>query len=164
MAIEGQKNRSKRNSSMYAGNFIAWSRTQDIVLTGAKCIPTFFYFSGHGSPVVGTDKTTIDDGLLVPYAATLDNLDDRTAISLAYLKSELGKIKNKSVVILIDACFSGSGKSVSGMKLIKPQVNQKLLSSNKLFISAAAADRPAEEYVPGQQGAFTYFFSESFDG
>ena len=124
----------------------------------------FFYFSGHGSPVLGSDKTTIKDGLLVPYEATLDNLDDRTAISLAYLKNELGRLSNKEVVCLIDACFSGSGKSVSGMKLIKPRVNKKLLTSNKLFISAAAADRPAEEYAPGQQGAFTYFFLKALMG
>ena len=124
----------------------------------------FFYFSGHGSPVLGSDRTTIKDGLLVPYEATLDNLDDRTAISLAYLKDKLGKLKNKEVVCMIDACFSGSGKSVSGMKLIKPRVNKALLASNKLFISAAAADRPAEEYAPGQQGAFTYFFLKALMG
>lgn len=123
-----------------------------------------FYFSGHGSPVLGADKATIKDGLLVPFEATLDNLDDRTAISLAYLKEELGKLPNKEVVCLIDACFSGSGKSVSGMKLIKPRVNRALLASNKLFISAAAADRPAEEYAPGQQGAFTYFFLKGLMG
>lgn len=124
----------------------------------------FFYFSGHGSPVMGRDKTTISDGLLVPYEATLDNLDDRTAISLSYLRQGLRKLPNKEVVCLIDACFSGSGKSVSGMKLIKPRVNKKLLASNKLFISAAAADRPAEEYAPGQQGAFTYFFLKGLLG
>jgi|GEM_PF-2433287 len=124
----------------------------------------FFYFSGHGSPVVGSDRTTIKDGLLVPYEATLDNLDDRTAISLAWLKKELGGLPNEKVVCLIDACFSGSGKSVSGMKLIKPRVNKGLLASNKLFISAAAADRPAEEYIPGQQGAFTYFFLKGLMG
>ena len=107
------------------------------------------------SAVMGPDKTTINDGLLVPYEASMDTLNDRTAISLAYLKNELGGLKNKEVVCLIDACFSGSGKSVSGMKLIKPRVNAALLASGKLFISAAAADRPAEEYAPGQQGAFT---------
>jgi len=124
----------------------------------------FFYFSGHGSPVVGRDRTTISDGLLVPYEATIDNLNDRTAISLAYLREELGKLPNKEVVCLIDACFSGSGKSVSGMRLIKPRVNANLLASKKLFISAAAADRPAEEYGPGRQGAFTYFFLKGLMG
>ncbi len=128
---------------------------------GAK---VFFYFSGHGSPVLGHDKKSIKDGLLVPYEASLDNLNDRTAVSLAYLKKELGNLPNRDVVCVIDACFSGSGKSVSGMKLIKPEVDVNLLSSNKLFISASAADRPAEEYTPGQQGAFTYFFLKGLMG
>jgi len=123
-----------------------------------------FYFSGHGSPVLGDDKNTVKDGLLVPYEANLDNLNDRTAVPLSYLRKELGSLKNPQVVCMIDACFSGSGKSVSGMKLIKPRVNTNLLASEKLFISAAAADRPAEEYGPGQQGAFTYFFLKGLMG
>ena len=138
-----------------------WLERRARLNPGAK---VFFYFSGHGSPVLGSDKTTIEDGLLVPYEATLYSLDDHTAISLTYLKNKLGKLKNKEVVCLIDACFSGSGKSVSGMKLVTPRVNKALLASNKLFISAAAADRPAEEYAPGQQGAFTYFFLKALMG
>jgi tetratricopeptide (TPR) repeat protein len=123
-----------------------------------------FYFSGHGSPVLEDDRNTVKDGLLVPYEANLDNLNDRTAVPLSYLRKELGKLKNPQVVCMIDACFSGSGKSVSGMKLIKPKVNTDLLASEKLFISAAAADRPAEEYTPGQQGAFSYFFLKGLMG
>jgi tetratricopeptide (TPR) repeat protein len=123
-----------------------------------------FYFSGHGSPVLGEDRNTVKDGLLVPYEANLDNLNDRTAVPLSYLRKELGTLKNPQVVCMIDACFSGSGKSVSGMRLIKPRVNTDLLASDKLFISASAADRPAEEYTPGQQGAFTYFFLKGLMG
>ncbi len=123
-----------------------------------------FYFSGHGSPVLGADNQTIKDGLLIPYEANLDNLSDRTAISLAYLKGEFARVKNDNMVTIIDACFPGSGKSASGLKLIKPKVNQNMLSSRKLFISAAAADRPAEEYSPGRQGAFSYFFLDALMG
>ena len=122
----------------------------------------FFYFSGHGSPVA--EGQNIKDGLLVPYEATLDGLNDRTAIPLSYLRKKFSALKNKNVVCLLDACFSGTGKSVTGMKLIRPKINRSLLSCNKLFISAAAADRPAEEYAPGRQGAFTYFFLKAMLG
>jgi tetratricopeptide (TPR) repeat protein len=122
----------------------------------------FFYFSGHGSPVV--QGKNIKDGLLVPYEATLDGLNSRTAIPLSYLRREFGSLKNKNVVCLLDACFSGTGKSVTNMKLIRPKINRSLLSCNKLFISAAAADRPAKEYAPGRQGAFTYFFLKAMLG
>ncbi len=137
------------------------------LLTKAKLNPAatvVFYFSGHGSPVLGDDGNTVKDGLLVPFEANLDNLNDRTGVPLSYLRKELGKLKNPQVVCMIDACFSGSGKSVSGLKLVKPKVNKDLLASEKLFISASAADRPAEEYSPGQQGAFTYFFLKGLMG
>lgn len=124
----------------------------------------FFYFSGHGSPLLGEDGASLQDGLLVPYETNLDALNDRTAVSLSFLRSELGKLKNKDVVCVIDACFSGSGKSVSRLKAIKPKMKRDLLASEKLFISAAAADRPAEEYAPGEQGAFTYFFLKALMG
>ncbi|GAB6160996.1 hypothetical protein JCM12298_01550 [Desulfothermus naphthae] len=122
----------------------------------------FFYFSGHGSPVVKGQN--IKDGLLVPYEATLDGLNERTAIPLSYLRKKFSALKNKNVVCVLDACFSGTGKSVSGIKLIRPKINRSLLACNKLFISAAAADRPAKEYTPGRQGAFTYFFLKAMLG
>ncbi len=122
----------------------------------------FFYFSGHGSPVVEGNR--IKDGLLVPYEAQVDALNERTAIPLSYIKERFSSLKNRYVVAVLDACFSGTGKSVSGMKLIRPKMDVKLLASNKLFISAASADKPAKEYKPGRQGAFTYFFIKALLG
>lgn len=94
----------------------------------------------------------------------MDGLNDRTAVPLSYLQEQLSSLKNKEVVAMLDACFSGTGKSISPMKLITPKVNVSLLSSNKLFISAAAANRPAREYAPGRDGAFTYFFLKALIG
>jgi len=122
----------------------------------------FFYFSGHGSPVL--QGQNIMDGLLVPYEASLDGLSDRTAISLNYLREKFGQLKNKNLVCVLDACFTGTGKSVCGKKLIRPRINESLLASNKLFICASAANRAAEEYAPGQQGAFSYFFLKALLG
>ncbi|MFH1885418.1 MAG: caspase family protein [Pseudomonadota bacterium] len=124
----------------------------------------FFYFSGHGSPVLGQDGTTIEEGLLLPYEASLDNLTDRTALSLSYLREQFAGLDNEYALAVIDACFSGSGKSASNYKLIKPVVNPGLMQSDKLFLSAAAADRTAGEYDPGQQGAYSYFFLKALMG
>ncbi|WP_027177508.1 caspase family protein [Maridesulfovibrio bastinii] len=142
-------------------NNIAWLERKARLNPDAKIV---FYFSGHGSPVLGEDKTTIRDGLLIPYEANLDGLSDRTAISMAELDSRFSKIKNNQMITIIDACFSGSGKSASGMKLIKPRVKKNLVSKSKQFITASAADRPAEEYAPGRQGAFSYFFLKALMG
>ncbi|ACS78236.1 caspase family protein [Maridesulfovibrio salexigens] len=142
-------------------NSLDWLERKARLNPGAKII---FYFSGHGSPLLAADKTTIKDGLLIPYEAHLDSLNTRTAISLAELDKRFSAIKNKNILTIIDACFSGSGKSASGMKLIKPQVKKELLSGKKQFITASAADRPAEEYAPGRQGAFSYFFLQGMMG
>ena len=126
----------------------------------------FFYFSGHGSPVI-SNNNNIKDGLLVPYDASLEALnsnDNNVGISLSFLQKEFGKLKNKNIICVIDACFSGTGKSVTAMKLITPEFKKPLVSLNKVFISAAATDRPAKEYEPGQQGAFTYFFLKGLLG
>ncbi|MCD6490334.1 MAG: caspase family protein [Thermodesulfobacterium sp.] len=121
-----------------------------------------FYFSGHGAPLV--EGNNIKDGLLVPYDAGLDNLNTQTAIALSYLKERFRRIKNQNVIFIFDACFTGTGKSVIGMKLVRPSINVSFLKSNKLFISASAANRPAKEYIPGRQGAFTYFFIKALIG
>lgn len=142
-------------------NSLNWLERKAKLNPGAKIV---FYFSGHGSPLMAADKTTIKDGLLIPYEAHLDSLNTRTAISLAELDKRFSKIKNKNILTIIDACFSGSGKSASGMKLIKPQVKKELLGGKKQFITASAADRPAEEYAPGRQGAFSYFFLQGMMG
>ncbi len=43
-------------------------------------------------------------------------------------------------------------------------IKKELLSGKKQFITASAADRPAEEYAPGRQGAFSYFFLQGMMG
>ncbi len=142
-------------------NKLDWLERKARLNPDAKIV---FYFSGHGSPLLGDDRRTIKDGLLIPYEANLDSLSSRSAISLAELDKRFSKISNPNMVTIVDACFSGSGKSASGMKLIKPRVNRKLLSAKKQFITASAADRPAMEYTPGRQGAFSYFFMQGMMG
>lgn len=142
-------------------NKLDWLERKARLNPDAKIV---FYFSGHGSPLLAEDRTTIRDGLLIPSEADLDSLSPRTAISLAELDKRFSGISNERILLVIDACFSGSGKSASGMKLIKPRVNKKMLSGGKQFITASAADRPAEEYAPGRQGAFSYFFMQGLMG
>ena len=131
------------------------------------------------------------NGLLVPWDASRDNLNNRTAISLAYLRSELNKLPNREIVCVLDTAFSRSGKSVGSISAIKPQGDIDLLTPNnlsisartsmnsaklvvfiiktankdKLFICAAAQDQEeVAVYTPGQQGAFTYFFLKGLMG
>ncbi|WP_421901419.1 caspase family protein [Maridesulfovibrio sp.] len=141
-------------------NAVDWLDKKARLNPGAKIV---FYFSGHGSPVLTADRKGFADGLLVPSEAILSGISSRTAISMKELDQQFGRIKNRNVVMIIDACFSGP-KSATGMKLIVPKVKKSFLSSKKQVITASAADRPAEEYPSGRQGAFSYFFMKAMLG
>jgi tetratricopeptide (TPR) repeat protein len=121
-----------------------------------------FYFSGHGAPVCEGNK--IEEGLLIASDATRDYLTPYVTLPLKDLEAELSQIQNRNVVAVIDACFSGAGKSISNKKLVVSSVDEGMLNSSKLLISAAAPDRTAEEYEDGRQGAFTYFFLKGLMG
>lgn len=141
-------------------NAVDWLDKKARLNPGAKIV---FYFSGHGSPVLTAGRKDFADGLLVPSEAILSGISSRTAISMKDLDHQFGRIKNRNVVMIIDACFSGS-KSATGMKLIVPKVKKSFLSAKKQIITASAADRPAEEYSSGRQGAFSYFFMKAMLG
>ena len=141
-------------------NAVDWLDRKARLNPGARIV---FYFSGHGSPVLTSDKRDFKDGLLVPAEAVLTGISPRTAISMKDLDQQFGRIANRNIVLIVDACFSGA-KSATGMKLIVPKVKKSFLSSGKQVITASAADRPAQEYPAGRQGAFSYFFMQAMLG
>ncbi|MBF0224693.1 MAG: caspase family protein [Desulfobacterales bacterium] len=122
------------------------------------------YFSGHGSPKTDEDDMTIVDGYLIPSDISTDNITDRTALLLSYVKTEINKVKDSNSVIVLDACFSGLGKSVSNKKLPVVKIRESIIKSDNPIISAAAENKPADEYPSGKQGLFTYFFLEALMG
>ena len=142
-------------------NAVAWLTRKGKLNKDATLI---FYFSGHGSPKLDRDSQTIVDGYLIPSDAQVDNINDRTALPLSYMKAEMASLANKKVLVVLDACFSGMGKSVSNKKLAVLKIRQRLVESQKIFISAASEDKSADEYPPGRQGLFTYFFLEGLTG
>jgi len=123
-----------------------------------------FYFSGHGSPLLARDEKTIKDGLLIPYEVALNAISPRTTLPVSEIRNKFESLRAKDVLVIIDACFTGTGKSKTSKKLIKPVVDLAVWKSQKLFISAASPDRAAQEYETGKQGAFTYFFLKALLG
>ena len=123
-----------------------------------------FYFSGHGSPLLARDEKTIKDGLLIPYEVALNAISPRTTLPVSEIRNKFESLRAKDVLVIIDACFTGTGKSKTSKKLIKPVVDLAVWKSQKLFISAASPDRAAQEYERGKQGAFTYFFLKALLG
>ena len=122
-----------------------------------------FYFSGHGAPVIRQGGNEVTDGLLLPSDAVAEVLSDRTALSMNWLKDQLAGLKNRDVVCVVDACFTGEGRSVTPFKGAMVEIDESFMKGEKPII-VAAGQRAAREYADGRQGAFTYFFLEGLLG
>lgn len=112
-----------------------------------------FYYAGHGIP---------DEKDRQAYLLPVDGYgsDVSTGYSLNNLYQELGSIPSKSVVILLDACFSGAkreGDMLASARGIALKANRGEPQGNMVVISAAQGDETAYPYKKEGHGLFTYF-------
>ena len=112
------------------------------------------YYAGHGMP---------DDSSREAYLLPSDGFhqDKSSGMKLHDLYEELSGLKCKSVVLLMDACFSGAkrggGSLNSGARAVVIRPRQEAPSGNLIVISAASADQTANPYPNQAHGMFTYF-------
>ena len=112
-----------------------------------------FYYAGHGIP---------DENKKTAYLLPVDGYvsDATSGLSLKELYSELENIHAKSVLVFLDACFSGVKRdgdmflSARGVD-IKPK--QDSPKGHMLVMSAAQGDETAYPYKEKNHGLFTYF-------
>ncbi len=112
-----------------------------------------FYYAGHGIP---------DEKDRQAYLLPIDGYgsDVSTGYSLNSLYKELGEAPSKSVVILLDACFSGAkreGDMLASARGIALKANRGEPQGNMVVISAAQGDETAYPYKKEGHGLFTYF-------
>ena len=111
-----------------------------------------FYYAGHGLPAENQQ-----DAFLLPvdgYGA------DGTGYSMNELYGELGALKAKSVVVLLDACFSGSkrdGGMIASARGVAIKARQAAPKGNLVVLSAAQGDETAYPYKEQGHGLFTYY-------
>ena len=112
-----------------------------------------FYYAGHGIP----DETS-KDAYLLPVDG--DGTSVRTCYKQSELFAELASIKANSVVVFMDACFSGAQRG-DGMLMAARGVAIKAKKSNPLgnmvVFSAAQGDETAYPYKEQRHGMFTYY-------
>lgn len=112
-----------------------------------------FYYAGHGVP----DEAS-RSAYLLPTDA--DGLQVETCYPIGRLYQELGQLGAKSVVVLMDACFSGSQRgegmlaSARGVALKPKQDNPQ---GKMVTFSAASGEETAFPYEEQQHGMFTYY-------
>lgn len=112
-----------------------------------------FYYAGHGIP----DESS-KSALLLPVDG--NGNDPTTGYSLSSLYKSLGAMPTKSVLVLLDACFSGTQRDGSMMKAargIAIKTKATSPSHNMVVLSASQGDETAGAYNEKQHGLFTFY-------
>lgn len=116
-------------------------------------IDIIFYYAGHGMP----DESN-KSAYLLPIDA--DGVQTETCYAVGRLYQELGQLGANSVIVFMDACFSGSQRgegmlaSARGVALKpKPDTPQ----GKMVTLSAATGEETAFPYEAQQHGMFTYY-------
>lgn len=126
---------------------------KDIAAAYNGDINIVFYYAGHGIP-----NETTKDAFLLPVDA--DGSQTEGCYSLNRLYAELGSTNAKSIVVFLDACFSGSKReegmlaSARGVALKAKKENPR---GNMVVMSAASGDETAFPYKQKGHGLFTYY-------
>lgn len=117
------------------------------------------YYSGHGAPDPATGEA-----YLVPYNGDPAYLED-TAYPMKRLQKKLAELKDSRVVLLVDACFSGTGgRSViaPGARPLVNLVSPVLMRGSNVTIMTASEDKQISTSSPEtEHGLFTYHLIEA---
>ncbi len=112
-----------------------------------------FYYAGHGVP---------DEANKTAYLLPIDGYgaDFTTGYALKDLHSALSEMPAKSVVVFLDACFSGSmrdGEMLASARGVAIKVKEEAPKGNVVIFSAAKGDETAYPLDEEEHGMFTYF-------
>ena len=117
-------------------------------------IHVIFYYAGHGVPNEATH-----DAFLLPIDA--DGKQTEVCYPLKKLYTELSTLGTQSVVVFLDACFSGAtgdGKSLmASARGVEIETNEEEVLGNMIIFSATTSGQTAYPYKEHGHGLFTYF-------
>lgn len=112
-----------------------------------------FYYAGHGIPNE-KDQTAY----LLPTDA--DGKSTEVCFPLARLYKELGELNAKSVIVFMDACFSGAqrGKGMlASARGVAIKAKEQKPMGKLVVLTAASGEETAYPYNEKAHGLFTYF-------
>lgn len=116
-------------------------------------LDVIFYYAGHGIPNESTK-----DAYLLPVDA--DGSQTEGCYSLNKLYGELGALKARSVLVFLDACFSGAkrdGGMLASARGVALKAKKEDPKGNMVIFSAASDDETAMPYEDKHHGLFTYY-------
>ena len=129
---------------------------QDItnIASAYNDIKVIFYYAGHGIP-----NESSRDAFLLPIDA--DGSQTEACYPLKKLYGELSSLGAKSVVVFLDACFSGAtgegGTLMANARGVALVARQERPTGNLVVFSAASDDQTAFPYKDQGHGMFTYY-------
>lgn len=112
------------------------------------------YYTGHGMP---------DENSKEAYFLPVDGFSKSpatSALSTKVLYDKLGKMNSKSIMVFLDACFSGAkrdGKMLASSRGVAIKPNSNPVGSNTVVFSAAQGNETAYPYKSMKHGMFTYY-------
>lgn len=118
-----------------------------------KDVRLLVYYAGHGVP----DESD-GSAYLVPVDGVGTNT--KTLYSLSEMYKELGDMTTGSVVVFLDACFSGATRGegmLTAARGIAIKPKSVAPNGNMVIFSAAEGDETAWPYEEKKHGLFTYF-------
>ena len=117
-------------------------------------IKVIFYYAGHGVPNEATR-----DAFLLPIDA--DGKQTEVCYPLKKLYAELSALGTQSVIVFLDACFSGAtgdGKSLmASARGVEIETNEEEVLGNLVIFSATTSGQTAYPYKERSHGLFTYY-------
>ncbi|OGW21197.1 MAG: hypothetical protein A2X55_02985 [Nitrospirae bacterium GWB2_47_37] len=131
----------------------------------------YVYYSGHGAPKTKGDKFI--DAFLVPNDVVISDPEamEDTAIKISYLQELVETSNARGVMLALDACFSGGGKSIvpkGGKPLVGMLVNPEMLKpkgAGKVIITSSATNQQSwEDETELKSGIFSHYFLEGLKG
>ncbi|MBF0329682.1 MAG: caspase family protein [Nitrospirae bacterium] len=131
----------------------------------------YVYYSGHGAPKTKGDKFT--DAFLVPHDVVVTDPEamEETAIKVSYLQELVDASNAKGVMVALDACFSGGGKSIvpkGGKPLVGMMVASDLMKpkgEGRLVITSSAVNQQSwEDESELKGGIFSHYLLEGMRG
>ena len=112
-----------------------------------------FYYAGHGIPNE-KDQTAY----LLPTDA--DGKSTEVCFPLARLYKELGELNAKSVIVFMDACFSGAQRGngmLASARGVAIKAKEQKPMGKLVVLTAASGEETAYPYNEKAHGLFTYF-------
>lgn len=136
------------------GNMVAaLKHIENLSEAFGKELNLIFYYAGHGMP---NEKSK--NPMLIPVDG--DAAIPETCYELDKVITTLGSFDAKSVIVILDACFSGTERG-NGMLMaargIRIKSNQCEPSGNMIILSASQGDETAYPFDAEQHGLFTYY-------